>query len=112
MLSLSELIAKAPWRDAITYRDTWPHEYLLVKTDRQQELLDAFCGRIKNGEGIEGRFFSKSFTYLFIGDYKYWTYTPCEEIDLYSIEDDYVLNRARLYRYRRDFVVKHGDRGI
>ena len=25
--------------------------------------------------------------------------------------DDYVLNRARLYRDRRDFVIKPGDTG-
>ena len=35
--------------------------------------------------------------------------TACEDIDLEA--DDYVLNRARLYRDRRDFVVHGGDSG-
>lgn len=110
--SLPELIASAPWREAKTYRNTWPHEYVLIKRDKQQALLEAFCERIRSDEGIDGRFFSKSFTYLFIGEYKYWTYTPCMQIDLYSTEDDFVLNRARLYRDRRDFIVQYGDKGV
>ena len=112
MRSLTDLIALAPWREAKTYSDTWPHEYVLIKRDEQNELLEAFRERIRNGEGIEGRFFSKSFTYLFIGDHKYWTYTPCLEIDLESTADDFVLNRARLYRDRRDFIIKQGDKGL
>ena len=40
------LIARAPWREAVTYRDTWPHEYVVVKEDGQQALLAAFCARI------------------------------------------------------------------
>ena len=24
-MGLTELIARAPWREAVTYRDTWPH---------------------------------------------------------------------------------------
>ena len=111
MLELTELIARAPWREAVTYRDTWPHEYVLIKKDRQQELLAGVCARIANGEGVEGRFFKRKFTYLFIGDYKYWTYTPCAEIDLDATDEDFVLNRARLYRDRRDFEVRAGDTG-
>ena len=44
------LIAQAPWREAVTYRYTWPHEYVVVKKDRQQDLLAAFCTRIACGE--------------------------------------------------------------
>lgn len=110
-LELTELIARAPWREAVTYRHTWPHEYVLIKKDGQQELLDVVCARIANGEGVEGRFFSKKPTYLFIGDYKYWTYTPCAEIDLDATDEDFVLNRARLYRDHRDFDVGPGDTG-
>ena len=98
-----ELIARARWREAVTYPDTWPHEYVLINKDGQRKLLAAFCARIADGEGVEGRFFSKSFTYLFLGDHEYWTYTPCARIDLDATEDDFVLNRARLYRDRRDF---------
>ncbi len=112
MPNFPELIEKARWREATTYRNSWPHEYVLVKEDKQQTLLKAFCTRIRNGEGVEGRFFDRSFTYLFIGEFKYWTYTPCMKIDLYSTEQDFVLNRARLYRDRRDFIVRRGDKGV
>jgi len=110
-VQLMELIARAPWREAVTYRDTWPHEYVLIKEHGQHELLAAFCARIADGEGVDGRFFSKSSTYLFLGDHKCWTYTSCARIDLDATEDDFVLNRARLYRDRRDFEVRPGDRG-
>ena len=40
--NMGELVAAAPWREAVTYRDTWPHEYVLVNRDGQQELLPAF----------------------------------------------------------------------
>ena len=37
---------------------------------------------------------------------------PYEEFDLEEARvDDYVLNRARLYRDRRDFVIQPGDTG-
>ena len=81
----------------------------MAKKDRQEALLAAFCERIAQGEGIECRFFHQKRQYLFLRGYKYWTMTDCPDIDLDA--DDYVLNRALLYRDRRDFVIKHGDTG-
>ena len=106
---ITALIASAPWREAITYRETWPHEYVVIKRDGQQALLAAFCARITRGEGVEGHFFGQTREYLFLGEHKYWTMTDCADIDLDA--DDYVLNRALLYRDRRDFVVRAGDSG-
>ena len=108
-MELTELIVRAPWREAVTYRDTGPHEYVVIKKDKQQELLAAVCKRFCSGEGVDGRFFRMKNKYLFIGDYKYWLMTPCTEIDL--DKDDYVLNRALIYRDRRDFLIKDGDNG-
>ena len=108
-MELTELIAQAPWREAVTYRETWPHEYVVIKKDRQQDLLAAVCKRFCDGEGVDGRFFRMKNKYLFIGDYKYWLMTPCTEIDM--DKDDYVLNRALIYRDRRDFLIKDGDNG-
>ena len=107
--NIMTLIERAPWREAVTYRDSWPHEYVVVKKDGQQALLAAFCTRIARGEGVEGRFFGQARYYLFLGAHKYWTMTDCAEIDLDT--DDYVLNRALLYRDRRDFEVRAGDSG-
>ena len=104
-----ELIADAPWREAVTYRETRPHEYVVINRDGQQELLAAFCERIGRGEGVECQFFNQSRKYLFLGDYKHWTMTACSDIDLDA--NDEVLNRAPLYRDRRDFVIRQGDSG-
>ena len=108
---LTELIARAAWREAVTYQDTWPHEYVLTDKDDQRELLAAVCNRFRAGEGVACRFFRMNNTYLFIGDYKYWLMTDYNEIDPYNDEGDYVINRARLYRDRRDFVIQPGDKG-
>ena len=108
---LTELIARAPWREAVTYRLTWPHEYVLTDKDDQRELLAAVCNRFRAGEGVACRFFRMDNTYLFIGDDKYWLMTDYNEIDPYNDEGDYVINRARLYRDRRDFVIQPGDTG-
>ena len=108
---ISELIPRAPWREAVTYRDTWPHEYVLTERDDQKDLLAAVCERFLAGEGVACRFFSMNNTYLFIGDHKYWLMTDYNNIDPYNDEGDYVINRARLYRDRRDFVIQPGDSG-
>ena len=106
---IMQLIDDAPWREAVTYRETWPHEYVVINKDRQQELLAAFCDRITRGEGVECRFFHQRRKYLFLGDYKYWTMEECADINLDA--SDTVLNRALLYRDRRDFVIRRGDTG-
>ena len=109
MTELTNLIEAAPWREAKTYRDTWPHEYVVIKKDRQEDLFNEICKRFCAREGVNGRFFRMKNKYLFIGDYKYWLMTPCDEIDL--DKDDYVLNRALIYRDRRDFLIRDGDDG-
>ena len=105
--ALTELIARAPWREAVTYRETWPHEYILTEKDNQRDLLAAVYERFCAGEGIPCRFFRIENEYMFIGEYKYWLMTDFNDIDPYNDEGDYVLNRDR-----RDFVVQPGDSGI
>ena len=68
---IMELIAHAPWREAVTYRETWPHEYVVIQKDVQQKLLTEFCRRVLRGESVEGRFFHQSRQYRILGDYKY-----------------------------------------
>lgn len=80
----------------------------MSEEDGQTELLDAIRERFRAGEGVSGRFFSTRNTYLFVGDYKYWLMTHWDEIEPGI---DYVINRARLYRDRRDFVIQSGDSG-
>ena len=103
------LIAQAPWREAVTYRDTWPHEYVVIQKDKQQDLLSAFCHRILQGEGVKCHFFHQTRPYLFLGEYKYWVMDEVEDINPNTY--DSVLNRALLYRDHRDFVIQPGDSG-
>ena len=105
---MTELIACAPWREAVTYRDTWPHEYGLSEKDGQRELLNAIYARLQDGEGVDGRFFRVSNKYLFIGDFKFWFNSQWDGFDT---DGEDVINRARLYRDRRDFVIQPGDTG-
>ena len=107
--NFTDLIAKALLREASTYRDTWPHEYIVIQKDGQQGLLAAFCQRILRGEGVECRFFHQTRPHLFLGDYKYWVMDDVERIDPETY--DSVLNRALLYGDRRDFVIQQGDSG-
>ena len=104
---IMELIARAPWREAVTYRETWPHEYVVIQRDGQQELLAEFCRRVLQGEGIEGHFYHQTRPYLFLAGYKYWVMDDVEDIDPETY--DSVLNRALLYRDRRDFAIRPGD---
>ncbi len=108
---LTELIGRPHWREAVTYREPWPHEYVLSERDDQRELLDAIRKRFRAGEGMACRFFTMNNTYLFIGDHKYWLMTDYRDIDTYNDEGDYVINRARLYGDRRDSVIQRGDTG-
>ncbi|MCY3808070.1 MAG: hypothetical protein OXG58_01305 [Gemmatimonadetes bacterium] len=109
-LKITELIGRAPWREAVTYRKTWPHEYVLSRKDDQRELIELVCARFRAGEGVAATFFGTRNTYLFLDDHKYWLMTHWDKIDL-DDGQDYVLNRARLYRDRRDFVIQPGDTG-
>lgn len=105
MTDIMDLIANASWREAVTYRHTWPHEYVLMNKDQQRVLVAAFNERIARGEGVECQFFHQKKKYLFLGNYKYWTEGGFDD-------DEIVLNRALLYRDRRDFRIKQGDSGI
>ena len=96
-----------PWREAVTYRETWPHEYVVIQKDVQQKLLTEFCRRVLRGEGVEGRFFHQSRQYRILGDYKYWVMDEVEDIDPETY--DSVLNRALLFKDRRDFIIIRGD---
>ena len=91
-MKVTELIAAAPWREAVTYRDTWPHEYVLLRRDGQRGLFEAVCCRMCDGEAFPGSFFGRPTPYLFIGDHKYWFMTPCHQIDLDGSQEEHVLN--------------------
>ena len=107
-MRLTDLIFRAPWRESVTYRDARPHEYVLSEKDRQQEMLKASCERFRAGGGEPCRFSCMKITYLLIVRHKFWLMTHWKDIEPGG---DYVINRALLYRDRRDFVAQHGDSG-
>ena len=107
-MKLTEIIARAPWRQEVTYRDTWPHECVLSEKDGQRELLNAIYARLQEGEGVDCRFFLVTNRYLFIGGPKYWFNNQWDSFDP---DSENVNNRASLYRDRRDCVIRHGDTG-
>ena len=115
-MKLTDLIAAAPWREAVTFRETWPHEYVLLQKDGHRELMQAVCQRVRDGEAFRGYFFKRQMDYVFIGDYKYWFMADADTIksvlDDYDTDQEVVLNRARLYHDRRDFYIQYGDTGM
>ena len=62
-MNLTDLIAAAPWREAVTFRETWPHEYVLLKKDGERELMQAVCQRVRDGEAFRGYFFRRQMDY-------------------------------------------------
>ena len=115
-MNLTLFTAAAPWREAVMFRETWPHEYVLLQKDGERDLMRAVCQRMRDGEAFNGYFFSRPTIYLFIGDHKYWFMSSLDTIkavlDNPDDEREVVLNRARLYHDRRDFYIQYGDTGM
>ena len=107
--NIVDLIEKAQWREATTYRETWPHEYIMSHDDLSYiKIFKIFIERFKKGEGTPGKFFKMDNWYLFLGNRKYWFMTHYDKIDL-NDGQNYALNRAVLFRDRRDFAIIPGD---
>ena len=49
---LTKFIARATGREAVTYRDTWPHEYVLAEWDGQQGILQVVCQQFRSGGSV------------------------------------------------------------
>ena len=77
---------------------------------RQRKLFEMVCARFRAGEGVAATFFGTRNECLFIGDYKYWLKTHWDAVNL-DDGQDYVLNRVRRYRDRRDLALPPGDLG-
>ena len=82
-----------------------------LEKDDQRDCWPQWWNASRRAREWPVAFFHMNNTYLFVGDYKYWLMVDYNEVDAYGAEGDYVLNRARLYRDRRDFVIQTGDTG-
>ncbi|WP_428122087.1 hypothetical protein [Candidatus Poriferisodalis sp.] len=76
----------------------------MSEKDGQRDLLAAICARFHAGEGVAGRCFRMTNTYLFVGDYKYWLMTDFRKIDPHADEDAatdalaFILNKSEACR--------------
>ncbi len=81
------------WRWARTYERFAPHEYLLMKDVNQEDRhLFPEIAKLIREKGKPRKFFKKTFYYLKVDGYKYWTMDwPLERTDL--------INRAKVDGY-------------
>ncbi len=85
---------RSKWRWAKTYEKFAPHEYLLLKDVEEKDrwFFPAFAKYILRNR-YKKKFYSKTYTYIDIDGYKYWTMDyPLEKTDL--------INREKLDGYK------------
>lgn len=68
--ALKRFVDKAEWKYAKTYKDSWPHEYV-VRDKIPEEMYRALCEHIEK-EGQVERFYGKPQTYLHEDGWSYW----------------------------------------
>jgi hypothetical protein len=86
-----QFVAARSWREAVTYRQTAPHEYVVRKweTDEQgQAAFDRFITCTRRF-GYADFYYRMRHIYWAIDDHKYWTMG-------WPVEETEVINRARL----------------
>lgn len=69
--NIQDIIEAEKWRFAITYANTYPHEYIVRGRCSSVSNFEALCEYIKKNGHYE-YFFNKRYTYCSIGDYTYW----------------------------------------
>lgn len=86
---IENYIRSVKWQNAKSYEKTAPHEYTIRwwRKDLEQDFID-FVLFIR-ANGVKERFYSKTFIYYYLGDYKYWTMGD-------PLETTWVLNRAKI----------------
>ena len=78
-------IDNAPWREAVTYRDTWPHEYV-VRDQVDDDMFEAVVKYVRE-HGVEEPFYHKRHIHWYDRGYSYWTMGA-------PIEETTILNRC------------------
>lgn len=85
-----EFVVRRRWREAVTYRNTAPHEYVVRawESDEQGNLdFDRFVVSIRRF-GYADFFYQARHIYWAIDEYKYWTMG-------WPVDETTVINRAR-----------------
>jgi len=86
---IKKFIDSADWIFAKTYAKTAPHEYAV--RGKNQHLEDEFVYFVKfiRKHGYKEKFWSRTYTYYDVGEYKYWTMGN-------PIDETTIINRAEL----------------
>lgn len=85
-----DFIAKHEWREAITYRETAPHEYVLRKRktgEQGNRDFNQFIDLVRRF-GYADFYYKVRHIYWVIDEFKYWTMG-------WPVEETTVINRAR-----------------
>lgn len=67
---LKRFVDKAEWKYAKTYKDSWPHEYV-VRDKIPEAMYCQLCKHIQ-AEGKDEKFFQKTQRYLHEDGWSYW----------------------------------------
>lgn len=87
----NEYVKRQVWREAKTYRNTAPHEYIVVTPSHSGRADFRHMFDLVMKYGRFEKFYGKTFLYLFLNDgYKYFFGTGDEWNEGYTI-----LNRAK-----------------
>ena len=106
-MKLTDLIADAPWREAVTYRDTWPHDTSL----REGQAAGTAGGGLRAFPCRGGRGLPLLQYEQHLPVHRRPQVLADGTLGRTGTPGNYVINRARLYRDRRDFVIQPGDTG-
>ena len=91
LASARQFIAERKWREAVTYRKTAPHEYIVRKWESDEQGgqdFDRFITSIRRF-GYADFYYSVRHIYWAIDEHKYWTMG-------WPVEQTTVINRARV----------------
>ncbi len=86
---IDAFVAERRWQFAKTYAETAPHEYTVrdwMPGKESQERFDQFICLIRQ-HGVIEKFWGEPHTYLYVGDWKYWTMGA-------PVDETIVINRA------------------
>lgn len=81
-------LENAQWTFAKTMANI-PH-WWTVRNQWESRVLFDMVVRYINENGVEERFYTRNFTYLYLGEYKYWTCDPSPNDGIY------LINRAKI----------------
>lgn len=87
---IKSFIDRNNWKEAKTYKQTAPHEYLVFDelSNKDKVIFIDFVIHIRKN-GIKERFWRTFFIYYYLDGYKYWTMGN-------PIEETTILNRVKV----------------